>query len=183
MTDEPARVWVVLLVRLPADPAKHRMAVWRELRRSGAISIGQGAWALPDTPVVQSLIDRVAELADQAKGSLLVLRADGWDDAQRQRLQDLYGEARSDEWSEFLADCDKYLAELAKEIRIRKFPLAELEEEEQSLDRLRRWCRELRGRDLLDPSRSAEGVAALRRCEEEFDGYADQVYAALGGLT
>lgn len=82
-----------------------------------------------------------------------------------------------------LADCDKYLAELAKEIRIRKFTLAELEEEEQSLDRLRRWCRELRGRDLLAPSRSAEGVAALRRCEEEFDGYADQVYAALGGLT
>lgn len=181
--DEPARGWTVLLARLPAEPAKHRMAVWRELRRSGAISIGQGAWAWPETPAVQPLIDRISELAEAAKGSLLVLRADGWDEAQRQRLQELYGEARSEEWAEFLADCDKYLAELEKEIRIRKFTLAELEEEEQSLDRLRRWCRELRARDLLGPSRSAEGVAALKRCEEEFDRYADLVYAALGGLT
>ena len=52
--------------------------------------------------------------------------------------------ARQEEWSEFDADCRKYLGELDKEERLGKYTLAELEEEEQSLDRLRRWYRELR---------------------------------------
>ena len=47
------------------------------------------------------------------------------------------------------ADCDKYLAELDHEERIGKYTLAEFEEEDQSLDRLRRWYRELRSRNLL----------------------------------
>ena len=30
--------WLVLLVRVPAQPSRHRVAVWRELRRVGAVS-------------------------------------------------------------------------------------------------------------------------------------------------
>src|SRR3954452_22881933 len=37
VTDGPAR-WLVLVVRVPADPSRHRVAVWRELRRAGAVS-------------------------------------------------------------------------------------------------------------------------------------------------
>jgi Protein ChrB, N-terminal len=39
--------WIVLVVRLPADPSRHRVAVWRALHRVGALSLGQGVWALP----------------------------------------------------------------------------------------------------------------------------------------
>ena len=39
---------------------------------------------------------------------------------------------------------------LRREIRNEKFTLAELDEEEQNVDRLRRWHRELRSRDVFD---------------------------------
>lgn len=39
--------WTVLTVRSPADPSRHRVAVWRELRRVGALLLGQGVWAIP----------------------------------------------------------------------------------------------------------------------------------------
>jgi hypothetical protein len=77
------------------------------------------------------------------------------------------------------ADCGKYLAELAKEERIAKYTLAELEEE-QSLDRLRRWYRELRSRDLLGIPATRDAAIDLKRCEERFEVYAEHVYAALG---
>ena len=149
MGDETGRRWLVLLARLPAEPARHRMALWRELRRSGAVALGQATWALPDLPAVRPLLDRVAGLVDAAAGTLLVLSASGYAARDAARLDQLYAEARESEWSEFHADCGKYLAELEKEERIGKYTLAELEEEEQSLDRLRRWFRELRSRDLL----------------------------------
>jgi hypothetical protein len=95
----------------------------------------------------------------------------------------LYAVARQEEWAEFDAECGKYLAELDKEERLGKYTLAELEEEEQSLDRLRRWYRELRSRDLLGIPATTESATALKLCEERFERYAHQVYAALSSPT
>ena len=155
------------------------MGVWRELRRSGAVALGQATWAVPDLPAVQPLLDRLAELVNAASGTLLVLAAHGHGPADADRLTQLYIEAREAEWAEFHADCGKYLDELDKEERIGKYTLAELEEEEQSLDRLRRWYRELRSRDLLAIPASIDSATDLKACEERFAIYADHVYSRM----
>ena len=68
---------MVVLARLPAEPARHRMALWRELRRSGAIPLGQAVWAVPDLPAVRPLLERLADLIEGANGTLLLLAAKG----------------------------------------------------------------------------------------------------------
>ena len=178
-----ARAWIVVLARLPAEPGRHRMAVWRELRRSGAIPLGQAVWAIPDLPAARPLLERLADLVEAAGGTLLLLAAKGFADGDAARLEQLYSAAREEEWAEFDADCGKYLAELEKEERIGKYTLAELEEEEQSLDRLRRWYRELRSRDLLGTPSTTQSATALKFCEERFETYADHVYAVLSSPT
>lgn len=174
------RPWLVLLARMPTEPARHRVALWRDLRRAGAVPLGQGAWAVPDLPAVQPLLQRARELADAAGGTLLVLAARGHGPGDAARMEQLYAEARAQEWSEFRADVGKYLAELDKEEAIGKYTLAELEEEEQSLDRLRRWYRDLRARDLLASPPAADAATDLKACEQRFDTYAEHVYAAVG---
>ncbi|MBA3575967.1 MAG: chromate resistance protein ChrB [Pseudonocardiales bacterium] len=179
-TDTGGRTWLVLLARMPTEPARHRMALWRELRRSGAVPLGQAAWAVPDLPAVRPLLRRLGELADAADGALLVLAARGHAAGDADRLEQLYAEAREQEWSEFRADCGKYLAELDKEEALGKYTLAELEEEEQSLDRLRRWYRDLRTRDLLASPPAADAATDLKTCEQHFETYAEHVYTAVG---
>jgi hypothetical protein len=68
------------MARLPAHPARHRMALWREVRRSGAIALGQAVWAVPDLPAVRPLLERLADLVEAARGTLLVLAAKGFAD-------------------------------------------------------------------------------------------------------
>ena len=174
-----ARSWIVVIARLPAQPARHRMALWRELRRSGAIALGQAVWAVPDLPAARPLLKRLTDLVEAARGTLLLLAAKGFADIDVARLEQSYAAAREEEWAEFDADCGKYLAELDKEEQLGKYTLAELEEEEQSLDRLRRWYRELRSRDLLAIPATTDSAAALKLCEERFETYAERVYAAL----
>ncbi|NUR98088.1 MAG: hypothetical protein HOV67_22890, partial [Kribbellaceae bacterium] len=48
--------WLVLVVRIPAEPSRHRVAVWRELRKAGALSLGQGVWAVPELPVFDAAL-------------------------------------------------------------------------------------------------------------------------------
>jgi hypothetical protein len=174
-----ARRWLLLVCRMPTEPARHRMALWRGLRRAGAIPIAQGVWALPELPAAEAVLAKARHHARAAGAEMLVLTAAGHDPDSVARLDALYAEARAQEWAEFVADCDKFLAEIDKEERIGKFTLAELEEEEQSLDRLRRWYRDLRIRDVLATPPAAEADQHLKRCSERLDEYAERVYALL----
>ena len=63
-------------------------------------------------------------------------------DVMSAQLEARFNEERESEWAEYLAECTKFEREIDKEIRIEKFTAAELDEEEQNLERLRRWFRE-----------------------------------------
>jgi hypothetical protein len=171
--------WLVVVVRVPAQPSRHRVAVWRELRRVGALSLGQGAWTVPDVPAVTEGIARVRALVERGEGEIAVLAATGRHEQDTARLETWYTAERVEEWQEFLADCGKFDAEIDREIAQAKFTLAELEEEEQSLERLRRWHRELKARDVFGAPPAAEAEQRLKHCAERLADYTDRVFTAL----
>jgi hypothetical protein len=176
--DEQAR-WLVLVVRVPAEPSRHRVAVWRELRRVGAVPIGQGCWAVPEVPAVADKVARAVELVGRGAGEVITLRAAGRGEADAALLSAWFTAARQAEWAEFIADCGKFDAEIDAEIAKSKFTLAELEEEEQSLDRLRRWHRELAARDVFGAPNAAEAGQQLTRCSERLADYTERVFRAV----
>nr|WP_086723595.1 Chromate resistance protein ChrB [Streptomyces carpinensis] len=169
----------MLVLKIPAQPSRHRVAVWRELRKIGALSLGQGVWAAPDVPVFADGVTRAVQLTERADGEAVVLTAAGRSPGDAERFVAMFCAAREDDWREFLSDCDKYLAELDKEIRQRKFTLAELEEEEQSLERLRRWHRDIKARDVFGSTGADEAERRLKDCAEHFEDYTEQVFTAL----
>jgi Protein ChrB, N-terminal len=171
--------WVVLVVRLPAGPSRHRVATWRELRRLGAISLGSGAWAAPATRAFLPGLGRVAETVNDAGGELLDLEATPRGDSTATRLEAAFNEARQAEWVEFCSECNRFVDEIAKEQRIGKLTPAELDEEEHSLDRLRHWWRDLKARDAFELPIASEAETKLKSCVEVLEHYADQVYAAV----
>jgi hypothetical protein len=164
-----------MLVQVPSEPSRHRVAVWRELRRFGAVPIGQGAWTAPDVPACREGAKKAKTLASAGNGELLLFSTGPADD-DASRLRELFSAARADEWAEFTADCVKFTDEIAKEIAKRKLTLAELEEEEQSLDRLRRWFRAIRTKDVFGSPAAAGADETLTQCAEALDGFATLVY-------
>ncbi|MQY24365.1 hypothetical protein NRB20_75000 [Nocardia sp. RB20] len=171
--------WLVLVVRVPAEPSRHRVAVWRELRRVGALQIGQGVWVVPDVPVFADGVTRVIALARRGEGEVLVLDAAGREEPDAARLEGLFTAERSEEWAEFLADCAGFDAEIDKEIAKGKFTMAELEEEEQSLERLRRWHRDIKARDVFGAPAAPEAIGQLEHCADRLADYTERVFQAL----
>ncbi|WP_218024674.1 Chromate resistance protein ChrB [Glutamicibacter uratoxydans] len=173
--------WLLLLVQVPSEPSRHRVAVWRQLRKTGAVPVISGAWALPNAPQFSEGIAKAKELCRSAGGTFAVLNVEGEDEQSQSVLETAFRDARSDEWKEFLADCLKFEAEIAKEISIEKFTFAELEEEEQSLERLRRWFRDLKKRDALQLPAAEQAQKALNSCIDSLEAYAQSVYSAQNG--
>jgi DNA-binding transcriptional regulator PaaX len=169
--------WHIITYRLPKEPSRHRVAVWRELRHLGAVSLQQGTWAIPGGEGFDEGFAHVVRTIDAAGGQPVTVRVAD-DDHSMAQLERLFTEQRDLEWQEFLADCDKYEAELAREVKNRKFTLAELDEEEQSLERLRRWYRTIRARDLFGAPNAAGAERRLKDCTEALEHYAELVYQA-----
>ena len=169
--------WRVITYRLPAEPSRHRVAVWRELRRLGALPLQQGTWAVPDGEPFEAGFAQVVEAINAAGGQPVVL-AVAEEEASVAQLEALFTAQREAEWGEFLGDCGKYEAELAGEVAKGKLTLAELDEEEQSLDRLRRWYRTIRARDLFGAPSAPVAERRLKECAEALDDFAEQVYQA-----
>src|SRR5262249_23979014 len=94
-------------------------------------------------------------------------------------LVGLFTAERQAEWVEFLADCNKFDAEIDKETGKGKFTLAELEEEEQSLERLRRWHRDLKARDVFGAPAAPKADQQLKHRTERLEDYTERVFAAL----
>lgn len=186
MANDPMNVdagdaqWTVLVPRLPADPSRYRVAVWRELRRIGAVQLGQGTWALPTSATTADDVGRIRELVTGSAGEVLVLAAFGFDAPSSDRIRATFDEARVAEWSEFDRECDKCIAEIEREIDHQKFTLAELDEEEQNVERLRRWHRELRLRDRFGAGDRAGMEQRLEDCAAALSRFTDLVYAEVG---
>jgi hypothetical protein len=169
--------WRVITYRLPAEPSRHRVAVWRELRRLGAVGLQQGTWAVPDG---EPFAARLAQVVGQIKaaGGQPVVLAVAEEEASAAQLEALFTAQREAEWGEFVADCGRYEAELAGEVAQGKFTLAGLDEEEQSLDRLRRWYRTIRARDLFGAASAMLAEHRLNDCAAALEDFAEQVCQA-----
>jgi len=167
----------VITYRLAAEPTRYRVGVWRELRRLGAVSLQQGTWAVPDAEPFAAGVAQVIEAIKAAGGQPVVL-AIAEEQASESQLEALFTEQREAEWIEFLSDCGKYENELAGEVAKGKLTLAELDEEEQSLERLRRWYRAIRTKDLFGAPSALAAERRLKECAEALENFAELVYQA-----
>jgi hypothetical protein len=79
-----------------------------------------------------------------------------------------------------VADCGTQETELDGEMAKGKLTLVELDEEERSRDRLRRWHRATGARDLFGAPSAPPAERRLKECPEALERFADQAYQARG---
>src|SRR6266540_6235612 len=64
--------WVLLAYRLPREPSTPRIALWRKLRRLGAVQLVDGLVALPATARTREQLDWLADEVVEAAGEAWV---------------------------------------------------------------------------------------------------------------
>lgn len=147
--------WWVLTATLPTAPSGLRVRVWRALRATGAGTLREGVYVLPEhAPAAATLRALERTIADAgAQAHLLVVQAR--DDEQEQTLRALFD--RSERHGEFLRAVKRLRA------RIRQGSDAELRKSLRAIDA--QW-QTLQAADFFPGpafEKSAEALAALRR--------------------
>ncbi|MGI8438968.1 MAG: Chromate resistance protein ChrB [Thermoleophilaceae bacterium] len=168
--------WTLITYRLPSEPSRARVAVWREVRRSGALHLQQSVVAFPDVEGFAEAVARFRALVSEVGGESLAVRAEPLEDPDHSQLLQAWNAARDAECAELASECGKFLAEIDHEFEIEKFTDAELEEEEAELDKLERWRARVAARDVHAAPGATEADAALERAREALARYSQAVF-------
>lgn len=160
---------------LPTKAAKGRVQVWRQLKKTGAISY-RGLWVIPFNKERIPLLEELAALVLSLEGESLVFEGKLLNDADEGRVLDNLGEASRLEYTELLDKCADYLKEIEKETAAENFIFAEVEENEEELEKLKNWFKKIQKRQIVEIPEKKQAITAIAKCEEVFEQFSAVAY-------
>lgn len=170
------RKWLVLNYNLPTEPSRPRVAIWRKLKKLGAANIQQSMWLMIYSDGNKSSLQKISQDIEADHGTSFLMECSFYDESHEQKVVSLFNEMRDEEYGEFIEECEKYLKELEKEISREKFTFAELEEEEEELQKLLSWYNKIEARDLFVASKRNSAKDIIGKIIVAFETYSDLVY-------
>jgi hypothetical protein len=151
-----ATSWLLLLYSLPTNRNTERVAVWRRLKKMGAVQIKTSTYLLPDEPAQYEQFQWLAQQVRDYGGDSTLVRAQEIEGLTREKVVSLFNAARDQEYIALRKDLHLFITRRRKSGA--EFAAAELE-------RFTRRFRELRQIDFFDSARGHEVAMLLRRAE------------------
>jgi hypothetical protein len=167
--------WLAINYTLPREPSRVRVSVWRRLKKSGAVSIQQSMWILPSGDENRRSLEEIKLDVVSGGGEAFVIEFSADEDGKKIMVERL-NSARDEEYTELLEQCDEFIKEIEKETARENFSFAEIEENEEELEKLKQWHDKIAARDAFGAPLHEKSVAALTGCAEALEGFCDRVY-------
>src|SRR5437762_12765297 len=98
MTSVKAVAWLLLLFSLPANRNTERVAVWRRLKKIGAVQITTSTYLLPDEPAQYEQFQWLAQQIRDYDGDSTLVRAQEIEGLTREKVVSLFNTARDKEY-------------------------------------------------------------------------------------
>ena len=143
--------WVFLAYRLPREPSTPRIALWRKLRRLGAVQVIDNLAALPLEARTREHFEWLADEVVDAGGEASVWLAGAASSSQERALAARMAASVAQEYEAVIAAAEDAAGDPPGQRR-------------RTLSRLRRELRRIRARDYFPPpqrERARRGVDAL----------------------
>jgi hypothetical protein len=174
--------WLLLAYRVPTQPTKARVGVWRELKRLGAYYIQQAVCVLPDRPELRAALARIRGKIAELEGTSWYFEIGKVEADVEEQLIAGFLEQSSKDYAEIVEECD---TKFVKEIEFERFrdnlTFEEAEEIRQDFDKLGRWLQRVEQRDWMNAPGRDLVRAKIGECERLLEEFEADVYEKTSG--
>ncbi len=160
-TDLKKPRWLILIYRLPREPSRPRVAVWRKLKDLGALYLQDGVAALPEDAVTREQLEWLQLRIQEADGVATLWEGHPNTSAENKGLVEAFRSSRSATYKDLIAKAERVQ---------RKALLGSSDGLLEELSKLEREFRAERRRDYFrSPLRkeASEALKAARRAVRE----------------
>jgi hypothetical protein len=156
MTEMSKPSWLLLLYSLPATHKTERVAVWRKLKKTGAIQIKTSAYLLPDAAPQYELFQWLAKQVRDYGGESTLIRAQEIEGLPDEKLISLFNTAREKQYAELISSVRR-LGQRGKASRDERFA--------EELEKLKKEYRAIREVDFFNAPRGDDIANLLERVQ------------------
>jgi hypothetical protein len=149
-----ANSWLLLLFSLPTNRNTERVAVWRRLKKMGAVQIKTSTYLLPDVPAQYEQFQWLAQQIRDYGGDSTLVRAQEIEGLGKEKTIAIFNDARAKDYGELRKALQSFIARRKK---------METGDAISELERLTRQFREVRAVDFFDSPRGHDVAMLLRR--------------------
>jgi hypothetical protein len=151
-----ATSWLLLLFSLPTNRNTERVAVWRRLKKLGAVQIKTSTYLLPDEPAQYEQFQWLAQQIRDYGGDSTLVRAQEIESLTKEKVIAMFNDARGKDYAELRKSLQDFIGRRKK---------TDAETAAAELDRLTRRFREIREVDFFDSARGHDVAMLFRRAE------------------
>jgi hypothetical protein len=151
-----ATSWLLLLYSLPTGQKTERVAIWRRLKKMGAVQVKTSTYLLPDEPAQYEQFQWLAQQIRDYGGDSTLVRAQEIEGLTREKVVAMFNEVRARDYAELRRSLQSFIGRRKK---------MDAEEAGADLERLTRHFREIRAVDFFDSPRGHDVAMLLRRAE------------------
>jgi hypothetical protein len=182
--------WLLLVYRVPTEPASKRVGIWRDLKRLGGLYLQQCVCIVPDRPTLAAELDRIAGKILAVGGESTRFPVPFLPPDDETRIIDAFRAQRNKEYAEIVEECEtKFVKEIEFEHFRQNYTFEETEEIGQDLEKIRRWFARIVERDWFEATGREAVEGWIARCQtllevyrRQGDGVGDTEGASLPGL-
>ena len=169
--------WLLLVYRVPTEPASRRVTVWRDLKRLGSLYLQQCVCILPDQADLRSDVERIVEKIESLDGEHTLFEIPRLREGDEERIVESFRTLRNKEYQEIIEECEtKFVKEVEFEHFRQNYSFEEAEEIGQDLDKIRRWFDRIVTRDWFGADKRQEVEVWIERCAELLSDFEHDVY-------
>ncbi|MDX6466488.1 MAG: hypothetical protein QOI27_1528 [Gaiellaceae bacterium] len=177
MTTKTPRRFFVLAYRMPAKPTAGRVAVWRNLKKTGAVYLQDSVCVIPDTAALRRELAPVLERIEASGGRYHVLPLRKLPQDEEEKLVELFVEQAAQHYREIVENCEVNFAKEIEFERFRKnFTYEEAEEIRMEFEKIGTWFARVEQRDFFGAPNRAEARSWLDRCEQLLEQFEATVF-------
>jgi hypothetical protein len=174
---KPPQRFLVLTYRMPAKPTAGRVAVWRNLKKTGAVYLQDSVCVLPDTAALRRELVPVLERIDASGGRYHLLPLRKLPAEEEAKLVALFVEQASQHYSEIVENCEvNFVKEIEFETFRKNFTYEEAEEIRMEFEKIGTWFDRVRERDWFEAPNRSDAETWLAKCEAMLEDFEAKVF-------
>jgi hypothetical protein len=183
MTETPKHTaravgWLLLIYRVPSEPSYKRVAVWRDLKRIGALYLQQCVCIVPRRRALRTALTGVRDKITTLGGTsnlFEIPRVSAEDDA---ALITGFRDLIAKQYAEIVEECEtKFVKEVEFEHFRQNYSFAEAEEIAHDLEKLRVWFARVQAQDWFGAPGREDVATWIQRCEQLLEDFYSAVHA------
>ncbi|MFI5285050.1 MAG: Chromate resistance protein ChrB [Candidatus Dormibacteria bacterium] len=169
--------FVTFVYRMPTKPTSARVAVWRQLKKMGAVYLQQSVCVFPESPSVRRELQPILKKLESSGGSFHLLSLGRLSAQEREKLISEFREQAAKHFQEIIENCEvNFQKEIEFETFRKNFTYEEAEEIRIEFEKIVNWYERVSLRDWFGAPNREDAREWLSRCERLLEEFEERVF-------